>query len=335
MTEPASPAPARSKRRGPPKPAIVVGLAGVVLVGWLFLRGGQDADESRFTGYVVSDNLYLSAPVAGTVAWIGAEEGQQVRAGMPLFRIDPAQRTAEVEEARAQVSASSAQTAEHRAALGRARANLAAYEAEAERLAVEARRLTGAQEEKPGSVAGLELDQARAAYRAALRRRDAARTEVAAAAAAIEAAAAQVRRSRAGVAIAEADLAELSAAAPVAARVDDIMYQPGEWAAANAPIVSLVPEGAVKVRFYVPQAVVNEYRPGTRVAVACDGCRPGMTATVSFVASRPEFTPPVIYSLEARDKLVFMVEARPSHPRMLVPGQPLDITRSGEQDDRR
>lgn len=335
MTDPASPAPARSGRREPPKPAIVAGLALVLLVGWLLLRDGNGAAEDRFTGYVVSDNLYLAAPVAGTVAWIGIEEGQQVRAGTPLFRIDPTARTAEVQEARAQVVANSAQTAEQRAALDRARANLAAAEAEAERLAVEAGRLGRAENEKPGSVAGLDLEQARAAYRAALRRRDAARTEVAAAAAAIDAAAAQVQRSRAGVTRAEADLAELSPAAPVPARVDDIMYQPGEWAAANAPVVSLVPEGGVKVRFYVPQAMVNDYRPGTRVAVACDGCQSGMTATVSFVASRPEYTPPVIYSLEARDKLVFMVEAKPSHPRLLVPGQPLDVAPLARRGDRR
>lgn len=335
MTDPASPSSARSRRRGPRKPAIAAGLVGIILVGWLLLRDGEPADDGRFTGYVVSDNLYLSAPIAGAVAWIGAQEGQQVRAGTPLFRIDPTGRAAEVEKARAQVSATSAQTAEQRAALRRARANVAAAEAEAERLGVEAGRLSRAQEENPGSIAGLSLDQARAAYRAALRRRDAARTEVDAAAAGIDVAAAQVQRSRAGMTRAEADLAELSAAAPVAARVDDIMYQPGEWVAANAPIVSLVPEGAVKVRFYVPQAVVNDYRPGTRVTVACDGCGPGMTATVSFVASRPEFTPPVIYSLEAREKLVFMIEARPSHPRLLVPGQPLDITRSGGQDIRR
>jgi HlyD family secretion protein len=50
-----------------------------------------------------------------------------------------------------------------------------------------------------------------------------------------------------------------------------------------------------------------------------------MTATVGFVASEPEYTPPVIYSLDARQKLVFMVEALPSNPRALVPGQPIDV----------
>jgi HlyD family secretion protein len=91
------------------------------------------------------------------------------------------------------------------------------------------------------------------------------------------------------------------------------------------PVVSIVPDGEVKVRFYVPQAVVSAYQPGRSVAIACDGCAANMTATVDFVATRPEYTPPVIYSLDARQKLVFLVEAVPSDPRALVPGQPMDV----------
>jgi HlyD family secretion protein len=103
------------------------------------------------------------------------------------------------------------------------------------------------------------------------------------------------------------------------------MFKPGETVPANVPVVSIVPDGEVKVRFYVPQARVAAYKPGRKVAIACDGCASGMTATVAFVASEPEFTPPVIYSLDARQKLVFMVEAVPSEPRALAPGQPIDV----------
>ena len=72
-------------------------------------------------------------------------------------------------------------------------------------------------------------------------------------------------------------------------------------------------------------STIDRFRPGTAVALSCDGCATGLVGKVQFVASRPEYTPPVIYSLEARDKLVFMVEALPSQPRQLVPGQPMDV----------
>ena len=51
-----------------------------------------------------------------------------------------------------------------------------------------------------------------------------------------------------------------------------------------------------------------------------------MTARVDFVAPRPEYTPPVIYSLATRDKLVFLVEAAPSNPQALIVGQPMDVS---------
>ena len=109
------------------------------------------------------------------------------------------------------------------------------------------------------------------------------------------------------------------------------MFKAGETVPANVPVVSIVPDGEVKVRFYVPQALVSAYKPGRKVAIGCDGCAAGLTATVNFVATEPEFTPPVIYSLDARQKLVFMVEAVPSNGRALVPGQPIDVApRAGD-----
>ena len=58
----------------------------------------------------------------------------------------------------------------------------------------------------------------------------------------------------------------------------------------------------------------------------CDGCPDGLTATVSYVSDEPEFTPPVIYSVENRQKLVYRIEARPTNgARRLRPGQIVDV----------
>jgi HlyD family secretion protein len=111
----------------------------------------------------------------------------------------------------------------------------------------------------------------------------------------------------------------------VAGRVEDVFYRPGEWAPANAAIVALLPDDRVKLRFFVPQAVVTNYSPGRTVRFACDGCRGG-TATIRYVSPRPEFTPPVLYSRGNRERLVFLVEASPERPGELAPGQPVDIT---------
>ena len=102
-----------------------------------------------------------------------------------------------------------------------------------------------------------------------------------------------------------------------------MFFHPGEWAPANQPILSLLPDERIKVRFFVPERERSAYRIGRTVRFACDGCAGGLTARIEFVAPRPEFTPPVIYSREARDRLVYLVEARPA--TRLNPGQPVDV----------
>lgn len=316
----------RGKR---PIPVPVIGVAAIViaagLTGWLLLGRGDAPAKDSFTGYVVSNDLYMASPVSGTLAELFVKRGQRIAAGDPLFRIDPTVRAAEAEQARAVISANSAQVDQQEAALARARADLAAAQADVDRDDAQLKRLTAAQQEKQGAVAALDIDQARATHEGALRRWDSARTQVDSAAAAVAAARAQLRQAQAGLTASERQLSELSPAAPRAGRVEDVMFKPGESVTANVPIVSIVPDGEVKVRFYVPQGRVNAYKPGRKVAIGCDGCATGMSAVVDFVASQPEYTPPIIYSLDARQKLVFLVEADPSDPTALVPGQPMDV----------
>ena len=61
------------------------------------------------------------------------------------------------------------------------------------------------------------------------------------------------------------------------------------------------------------------------VEVTCDGCAAPVRAKVSFIARSAEYTPPVIYSLEERNKLVFMIEARPDAADGLRVGQPVSV----------
>jgi HlyD family secretion protein len=323
-----APAPTTPDKRPPrpfPTPVLVVAAILVIGgVGWLILRARHPEPE-RFTGYVVTDNLYMAAPVAGTIVKVAVTRGDRVQAGAPLFSLDPTSLGARADQARAQISEASAQTTSAEADLGRAAATLRGADAGLKKAQEDLARLTAAQNEKAGAVAQTQIDQARAALSNAQAQRDGARTQADGARSRIAAARAQVEGQRANLTAAQRQVTDLAPTAPVDARVEEVMFKQGEWAAANAAVVSLIPDDKVKVRFYVPQGAVDRFRPGTAVAIACDGCARNLTAKVQFVASRPEYTPPVIYSLEAREKLVFMVEALPAQPRNLVPGQPMDV----------
>jgi HlyD family secretion protein len=90
-------------------------------------------------------------------------------------------------------------------------------------------------------------------------------------------------------------------------------------------VVSLLPPGNIKVRFFVPEAVLPRIALGEAVAIRCDGCAGDVPARISFISRSSEFTPPVIYSQEERSKLVFLVEARTERPDTLRVGQPVSV----------
>jgi HlyD family secretion protein len=287
------------------------------------------------SGYVEGEALYLAAPVSGTVTRVSVARGDRVKPGQPLFVVDPRQLAAQRDQLEAELKAAQAQALDARKGqrpveLAVFDANVAAAEARA-RDAVATLRRTEPLVRK-GIYAPARLDDVRAAAReaqaqvtAAKRQRDAAalgsRVDQ------IRAADERVRSAQASLSAAEARLADVTPVAPARARVEDVFYQPGEWAAANQPVVALIPDDRVKLRFFVPEPAISRYRPGDVVAFACDGCPRGLKARITYVSPRPEFTPPVIYSREARDRLVYMVEARPGV--LLNPGQPVDVTPLG------
>ena len=142
----------------------------------------------------------------------------------------------------------------------------------------------------------------------------------------IKAAQTQVRQAGAALEQAKWRLSKRSIEAPSPGRIDDVIRNPGDVAGPSAPVISMLPDGAVKLTLFVPETAFSSVSVGNILDVHCDGCPAGLTARVSYVSPDPEFTPPVIYSLETRQKLVYLVEARPvGDATALQPGQIVDV----------
>jgi HlyD family secretion protein len=309
--------------------AVLLLTAAAVIAGLILLpRLGR---HPVLSGYIEGEPLYLAAPVAGTVKAMYVVRGQDVAAGGRLFVVDPAQPLAAREQAAAQVAQAQAQAVDARKGqrpveLAVFDANIAAAEAKARDAEAALRRVSTLAAQGWESKAALDDAKANAgasdaAVKAARKQRDAAalgqREDQ------IRAADARVSEAQAGLQGAAARLGDNAPSAAEAARVEDVFFQQGEWAPANQPILSLLPDSRIKVRFFVPEAQLSAYRVGAVVRFSCDGCAKGLTAKVAYISPRPEFTPPVIYSREARDRLVYLIEAQPS--RRLNPGQPVDV----------
>jgi HlyD family secretion protein len=141
---------------------------------------------------------------------------------------------------------------------------------------------------------------------------------------ALEDAEAALRTAKARLNSSQTRLARRNLASPVTGAVQQIYYRPGEMVPAGRPVLSILPPGNIKVRFFVGEPLLPKLALGDTVEVTCDGCAP-VLAKVSFIARSAEYTPPVIYSLDERNKLVFMIEARTEAPGGLRVGQPVSV----------
>ncbi|OYU69237.1 MAG: secretion protein HlyD [Alphaproteobacteria bacterium PA2] len=311
-------------------PVALVGVALALIAALVFLPRQQG--QTLLSGYVEGDALYLASPVSGALTDLQVEKGARVAAGQRLFSLDPSQPAAARDQAQAEVSAATAQAQDARRGLRPVElaiydANVAAAEArlrEADAVLNRIRPLAA-----KGIFAPARLDDAKASRDAALAQLTAARRQrdaltLGAREGQVTAADSRVTQARAGAAAASARLSDTAPTAPAAGLVEDVFFQKGEWVIANQPVMALLPEDRIKVRFFVPETQIALYSPGKNVAFSCDGCAKGLTARIDLISPRPEFTPPVIYSRETRDRLVYLVEARPSV--RLNPGQPVDVT---------
>jgi HlyD family secretion protein len=301
----------------------------------LLLAGCAQAPPDYFQGYAEGEFVLVASPRAGRLDRLAVGRGQQVAAGGLLFALEAEEEAAAVAEAEKRVREAEQRLADLRK--GERPSELEAIRAELAQ-ARAARKLSREEWQRRQTlfrervVSAEELDRAETAFRrdeAAVAQLEAvletarlgARSDqIAAAGSAAEAARARLDQALWA-------LEQKGQAAPAAALVFDTLFEEGEFVPTGRPVVSLLPPENVKVRFFVSEAAVGTLRVGQQVAVSFDGGGAPVPATIRFISPRAEYTPPVIYSRETREKLVFLVEARPSPgdaPR-LHPGQPVEV----------
>jgi HlyD family secretion protein len=140
-----------------------------------------------------------------------------------------------------------------------------------------------------------------------------------------DAAVSALRIAEARVNTSQTRLARRTANATVGGTVHQIYFREGEMVGQQRPVLSILPPGNMKVRFFISETELPKLTIGQDVRVTCDGCASDLTAKIYYIATTAEYTPPVIYSQEERHKLVYLVQARPNKPDLLRVGQPISI----------
>ncbi len=305
----------------------------VLWVAVLVLAACGDSGSGTYYGYAEGDYLRLGPRDPGIVSTLTVEEGENVSAGAPLFSVDGERARLAMEQTEAQLQAAEARAADL-AAGGRAEEVRAARDqldqARADLKLAEENHVRAVDLVERGVAPRQRLDEAERALNAASSRVAELENRVRIAVLParddqIAAARQEADAARAALAQAQSQLDDRSVRAPVAGRVDRVYLRPGEFAGAGQPVVSVLPPENIKVVFFIPETQLARVSVGANVTLKCDGCPTELQGKVSFIAARAEFTPPVIYSDDERSKLVYRVEVRPSQPRILNPGQPLQV----------
>jgi len=141
----------------------------------------------------------------------------------------------------------------------------------------------------------------------------------------LDSAVSSLRVAEARVVTSETRLARRQGFAPVAGTIQQIYFREGEMVPEKRPVLSIMPPGNMKIRFFVSETELPKLAIGDEVRVTCDNCSGDLSAKIYFIATTAEYTPPVIYSLDERNKLVYLIQARPGKPDRLRVGQPISM----------
>jgi len=306
-----------------------------ILTCALALAGCDKSPPPGYQGYVEGEFVHVSSPISGRLDQLLVKRGDEVVVGTQLFALEAVNEAAALRQAQEQLRAAQAQLADLN--VGKRPPEQDVTRAQLQQAQIDEQKAATnlARDEAQFAIGGIsrqQLDDTRAARAAAAARVRQLQSELTVAVLPsrgeqIKAQAAQVAAAQAAVDQARWKLDQKTVVATHAGRVFDTPYRVGEWVAAGNPVVRMLPPSYVKVRFFVPETAVGGLTVGRNVSIHCDGCAADVPATLSYVSTEAEFTPPVIYSNETRGKLVFMIEARPApdSAAKLNPGQPVSV----------
>lgn len=276
--------------------AAVILIAGGGYLAWKF-SGHADIPPglALANGRTEAERVDIATKYAGRVKEITVDEGDKVKGGQVVARLDSAQLEAQLREAQATVNEK-----EHQ--LNQAEALL--RQRNSERVLAE-KDLSRTQELVEKGYASIEkVDQRRSAL-------ETARATVGSAEAQVEQAKAGIEAAKARVASLETELKDYSLVAPIDGRIQYRLAEPGEVLAAGGKVLTMLDLTNVYMTVFLPTADAGRLAIGSEARIIFDAA-PNLVipAKVTFVAAEAQFTPKQVETQSEREKLMFRVKVR-------------------------
>lgn len=304
------------------KPLIIGAVALLAVAGaaaWYFGRSPSDPDRLVLYGNVDQRQVALAFNGTDRIATLSVEEGDRVKAGQVLGKLDT--RTLELQMAQVDADIAAQQQALQRLKAGsrpeeivQARAQVEAAAADAELAQQQLDRLLAARETHAGrAVSKQDLDGAQARRKVALAQLENARKALQLAVVGprkedVAQQQARVDSAVASLALLRHRLSEAELKAPIDAVVRSRLLEPGDMASPQRPVYALAITSPKWVRAYVNEVDLGRVRPGMGATLTTDSqpARP-LTGKVGYISSVAEFTPKTVQTTDLRTSLVYEI----------------------------
>jgi HlyD family secretion protein len=318
-------------------PVVVAVLLLAATAFWWFGRD-RDSDALVLHGNVDLRQVDLPFKDNERIAEVLVQEGDHVKAGQVLARLDVGRLMPRIAQAEAQVAAQNEalrrlQNGSRPEEIAQARANVESARADAENTKSQFTRLQEISRTSSGrAVSQQDLDAASAALRVAQARLDSARKALQLAIAGpreedVAQGKAQLDAANAELSLLRRQLADADLVSPTAAVVRSRLMEPGEMAAPQRPVFSLALTDPKWVRAYVAESSLGHLRPGMKASVTIDSFpKQPLSGWVGFISSVAEFTPKAVQTEELRTSLVYEVRVFVNDPQdVLRLGMPATV----------
>lgn len=308
----------------------------VIIPACFLLCGGCQPNKNTAQGYIEGRYTYVSSQIGGTLKKLNVERGSAVQKDQPLFQLDFSPQQSDLDQAIAEVETAKAKLAD--LLKGKRPTELAAIEAQRQQLTAQIDFAKKTVQRFQKLYRQNFIDK-QALDRATSNQKDLEQKLVETTenlkTAKLEDRIDRIHAEEASVKAAEAHLEKMKwqisqkiIPAPLAGTVFDTYFREGELVSANQPVLSLLAPENVFLIFYIPEKWLRKIHLGQIVKFQCDSHTEPFSGMIYFISPEAEYTPPVIYSEQTRDKLIYRVEAKLSTDtaKQVHPGQPVIVT---------
>lgn len=287
------------------------------------------------SGNVEATEINVGFKIPGRVLKRLVDEGDKVKAGDLIARLDNAELASVVAQNGASLKEATTKLAELVAGsrsqeIEQAKANMSAQEAELQKVKKDYERAEILY--KNGAISASQFDAARSAYdyRAALYKnayealslvKEGPRKED------IKIAEHRLEQAKAALAVSEQRLKDTLIYAPINGVVLRKNVEVGETIASGTPVVTIGDLENPWVKVYVKEDKLGSVKLGHKAGITVDSYKnKSYEGTVTYISSEAEFTPKTVQTPEERVKLVFGVKVRVKNEKgELKPGMPADV----------